>query len=383
MAATSPRRRGFPSRSARCCASSPPPLSERCVTALNDFLGTSDNTFASIRKSVTASLEIWLNPRVDLATAESDFDLRQLGRRPLSVYLGVTPDNLSRMAPLLNLFFQQVIDLHAREVPDGAATGIEQDPRRQVLLLLDEFPALGNVAVLAKSVAFLAGYGIRLMTILQSPAQLRAIYGPDVTRTIMTNHAVEVVFRPKDQDVADELSTRFGTDTVKGRSRSRPWGWSHGRGGQSETLTEQRRPLMLPQELKLVPATNAFLLVAGVPPVLADKILYHADKPFLARLLPAPVVRPFDATLGTPEVADLRRQMRALVATVAELRATFASRPLTDAEVLDPASIPDGAALDVDFADVLIERENLTDEDLRAFAAGFIDRQLEGEPAVA
>jgi type IV secretory pathway TraG/TraD family ATPase VirD4 len=47
---------------------------------------------------------------------------------------------------------------------------------------LDEFPALGNVNVLAKSVAFIAGYGIRLLTVVQSPAQLRAIYGTDAAR---------------------------------------------------------------------------------------------------------------------------------------------------------------------------------------------------------
>lgn len=69
-----------------------------------------------------------------------------------------------------------------------------------MLLLLDEFPALGNVSVLAKSVAFIAGYGIRLLTVVQSPSQLRAIYGIDAARNFMTNHAVEVVFAPKEQD---------------------------------------------------------------------------------------------------------------------------------------------------------------------------------------
>ncbi|MDH2356151.1 type IV secretory system conjugative DNA transfer family protein, partial [Bradyrhizobium sp. SSUT112] len=111
---------------------------------------------------------LWLNPRIDVATSTNDFDLRQLRQRPMSIYLGVTPDNLDRMAPLLNLFFQQVVDLNTRELP-------EQNSKlnRKVLLLLDEFPALGNVNVLAKSVAFIAGYGIRLLTVVQSPAQLR------------------------------------------------------------------------------------------------------------------------------------------------------------------------------------------------------------------
>jgi len=199
--------------------SGPSPLSRHCITALNDFLAASENTMNSVRKTVTARLGLWLNPRIDAATSTNDFDLRQLRQRPMSIYLGVTPDNLDRMAPLLNLFFQQVVDLNTRELP-------EQNSKlnRNVLLLLDEFPALGNVNVLARSVAFIAGYGIRLLTVVQSPAQLRAIYGIDTARNFMTNHAVEVVFAPKEQDVANELSERIGYDTVKARSRSGPKG---------------------------------------------------------------------------------------------------------------------------------------------------------------
>ncbi|MEK8095419.1 type IV secretory system conjugative DNA transfer family protein, partial [Methylocystis sp. IM3] len=148
--------------------SGPSPLSRHCVTALNDFLAASENTLNSVRKTVTARLGLWLNPRIDAATAENDFDLRLLRQRPMSIYLGVTPDNLDRLSPLLNLFFQQTIDLNARELPDH-----NQKLKRKLLLLLDEFPALGNVSALAKSVAFLAGFNVRLLTVIQSPAQLR------------------------------------------------------------------------------------------------------------------------------------------------------------------------------------------------------------------
>ena len=107
------------------------------------------------------------------------------------------------------------------------------------------FRRWGNVNVLAKSVAFIAGYGIRLLTVIQSPAQLRAIYGIDAARNFMTNHAVEVVFAPKEQDVANELSERIGYDTVKAHSRSGPKGLATR--STSETISEHRRALMLPQ----------------------------------------------------------------------------------------------------------------------------------------
>ena len=268
--------------------SGPDALSASCVAALNDFIAASEKTLQSVRKTVTARLGLWLNPRIDAATSASDFDLAVLRSEPISIYLAVTPDNLDRMAPLLNLFFQQVVDLNARELP-------EHNPAysRQLLLLLDEFPSLGHVGVLARSVAFVAGYGIRLLTILQSPPQLRAIYGTDDAKNFLTNHAVEIVFTPKEHDVAVELSERLGTQTVEAKSRSRPWGWSSR--ASSETISDHRRPLLLPQELKLTPKSKSFVLVAGAPPILADKLVYYEDQRFSARLAPPPVIEPMPA----------------------------------------------------------------------------------------
>lgn len=349
----------------------PQRLSPRCIQALNDFLAASDNTFHSVRKTVTARLELWLNPRVDRATSASSFDLCALRSRPISIYLAVSPDNLERLSPLLNLFFQQVVDLNTRELP-------EQNPalRRQVLLLLDEFPALGNVGVLARGVAFIAGYGLRLLTILQSPSQLRAIYGPDAARNFMTNHAVEVVFTPKDQDVANELSDRFGYDTVEGRSRSRPWGFFGSGGRHSETVSEQRRALLLPQELKLVPQDTCFILKAGIPPILADKIRYFTDRHFQARLCPPPRIRSqlFGGDGGarllalSDEIESLRTELGAITQTLS------APRPVSDKEILDPSRIPEEAVFD--FGDVAVDLAGLSEDEIRHWTIAHIDRQL-------
>jgi type IV secretion system protein VirD4 len=272
----------------------------------------------------------------------------------------VTPDNLDRLAPLLNLFFQQVVDLNARELP-------EHNPAhsRQLLLLLDEFPSLGHVGVLVKSVAFVAGYGIRLLTILQSPSQLRAIYGADEAKNFLTNHAVEIVFTPKEHDVAVELSERFGTQTVEAKSQSRPWGFSNR--SRSETISDHRRPLLLPQELKLAPKSKAFVLMAGVPPILADKLVYHDDRRFMPRLLPPPIIEPMSA----PTHAALASQMLQLQQDVAELRAIVIRRSLTDAEIDDPASIPADALSSL--SDVPLDLENVSEEALNAWVSGYID----------
>lgn len=67
------------------------PLSGPVVAALTDFTRASENTFASVRQSITTRMGLWLNPRVDAATAASDFDLRDLRGGRFSLYLGATP----------------------------------------------------------------------------------------------------------------------------------------------------------------------------------------------------------------------------------------------------------------------------------------------------
>jgi len=263
------------------------PLSQPCQTAMNDFLAASENTLQSVRKTVTAKLGLWLNARIDAATSANDFDLRDLRCKRMSIYLGVTPDNLDRMTPLLNLFFQQAVDLNTRTLPEH-----DKNLTCQLMLMMDEFRALGSVDIIANGVSYVAGYGIRIVTIVQSPAQLRETYGHDAATNYMTNHAVEIVFTPKEHEVASQLSERFGYDTVKGHTKSRGLGFSRS-SSRSETTSDQRRALMLPQELVLTKYEDEYLLKGGIRPVKAKKILYYKDPVFKKRLLPPPVIEPY------------------------------------------------------------------------------------------
>ncbi|MFN3585803.1 type IV secretory system conjugative DNA transfer family protein [Phenylobacterium sp.] len=304
------------------------PLSGGCVQALTDFTSSSENTFASVRQSLTAKLNLWLNPRVCAATAASDFDLSVLRSRRTSIYLAASPDNLIRLAPLYALLFQQLVDLSCRERPD---------PRRhplQLLVLLDEFARLGHAEVLAKAFAYVAGYGLRLLPVLQSPAQLRAEYGADVTEEILANCAVEIAFAPKELRLARELSERLGDTTVRSPSRSRPTGLSRGQRSVSES--EQRRALLLPQELSQMPPEDLIVLKAGLPPIRGRKLRYYAEPAFRRRVGPPPPVAaipmsPADAPSDPPPPSR-----------AADPLTLEAIAPMLSAEGLEPLP-PEGA----------------------------------------
>jgi len=260
------------------------PLSHGCVSALTDFCTASDNTFAGVKQTVTSRMNLWLNPRIVAATEVSDFDLQDLRRKRMSLYLCVSPDNLPRVAPLYSLLAQQLVDLSTRVRP---SPGHNEVP---VLVVLDEFARLGHASVIARGFSYVAGYGLRLLPVLQSPAQLRAEYGPDLAEEIMANCGVEVAFAPKELKVAQDLSERLGTWTYQGQTKSRPALLSTGH--WSTTESDQRRPLMLPQELIQMPNHRLLVLKAGMPPVRADKIVYWREKAFARRVIATPAVLP-------------------------------------------------------------------------------------------
>lgn len=275
-------------------------LSTGCRTALADFAGGSDNSFADIKKTITNVLGLWLNPLVDTATSASDFDLRDLRRRGMSIYLGVSPDELDRIAPLYNLLFQQLIDLNVRELPDDTMPV-------PVLVILDEFARLGRASVIASAFSYVAGYGIRLLPVIQSRSQLRGVYGEHVADEIVANCGVEVAFTPKELRVANELSDRIGY--VGQESVTRSLTINGLLANRSKSMSEQRRALLLPQELMQFPTDRLILLRGGIPPIIGTKIFYFKSRFFKKRAFPPPIVPPLEkqirGTLAPPSFRDM------------------------------------------------------------------------------
>ena len=307
------------------------PLSSGCVSALTDFCAASDNTFASIRQTITSRMGLWLNPLVDAATCASDFELRTLRARKATIYLAASPDNLQRIAPLYNLFFQQLIDLNTRVRPASDAAG-------QVLIVLDEFARLGHAGVLAHGFSFVAGYGLRLLAVLQSPSQLRAEYGPDLAEEIIANCGVEIAFTPKELKIANELSERLGAYTYEGRSHSRPSGLSSGR--RSQTESEQRRALMLPQELLQMPKDQLLVLRGGIAPVRGRKLVYYRNRAFTARLSPPPEIPKLtDAEAQGQRIQAIALEVASLRDVVEDIRTRVVERPMSTAQAAGEAPL--------------------------------------------
>jgi type IV secretion system protein VirD4 len=264
------------------------PLSAQCVRALSDVINLAPATESSIRKTFTSRLELWTLPLIDAATSGDDFDFRQLRRRPVSIYIGVKPHDLRRLRPLLAVFYQQCIALQTEELPED-----NPELRFQLLMAMDEFTAPGRIPIVPDAIPYLGGYNVRTLMLIQAPSQLRETYGANVADTMIKNLGARVVFAPRGYADAKEISEDLGYTTVRVKSYSRPRHrslFTAKANDGSVNVSEQRRALLLPQEVQNMGRAHAIVFHEGTRPILCRKIRYYSDRRFKERLCDPPLV---------------------------------------------------------------------------------------------
>jgi type IV secretion system protein VirD4 len=343
------------------------PLSPQCVRAISDIMDLAPVTASSIRKTFTSRLDLFANPLIDAATSRNDFDWRDLRKRPMSIYLGIQPGDLHLLRPLLNLFIEQAIACQTEELP-------EHNPalKSQVLMLLDEMTAPGRIPILAQAISYLPGYNVRLLLVIQAFSQLREVYGANAADTMMKSLAARVFYAPKDYAEANEISQELGNTTVRVKSTSRPraelFSNKQHRHG-SVSVSEQKRPLLLPQEVKELGRDSELLLYEGLRPILAKKNRYYQDPLFKKRLFPPPKqtapARPASAAPEQPPVPTPEE----LVNEVPRTRAAT----MEDIERIDELQLED---FDVDFSKVVLPEkapgERMTAQEMDVAVESFI-----------
>ena len=259
-----------------------PWLDPECDRLLTSYAGMTDKERSFVRTSCAKVLNLWSNPLVDAATSTSDFDLRDMRRQRMSIYIGVSVDTKDAVAPLVALFMQQAIGALVQKEPDP-----ETEPHK-VLFMLDEFASMGRMEMVSNSVTMLASYGGRLMFILQALSTLDEHYGKDGREVILQNCAYQVFFAASDETTTKYVVGRLGKKTVKSTSTTRS------KAGVTKSVKESGRDLMLPQEFQGMDRAKGVVLVESGRPVLSDKIKFFEDKDFIERVLePAevPMVR--------------------------------------------------------------------------------------------
>ena len=176
------------------------------AAAARELLNKAENERSGVLSTALSFLTLYRDPVVAAATSASDWRIADLvhGAKSLSLYLVVPPSDLTRTRPLVRLVLNQIL----RRLTESW----EDIPNRhRLLLMLDEFPALGRLDVFESQMAFLAGYGIRAFLIAQSLNQIEKAYGPN--NAILDNCHVRIAFATNDERTARRVSEALGTAT--------------------------------------------------------------------------------------------------------------------------------------------------------------------------
>jgi type IV secretion system protein VirD4 len=252
------------------------------ASAARELLNKSENERSGVLSTAMSFLGLYRDPVVAKVTRHCDWRIRDLveGDRPATLYLVVPPSDISRTKPLVRLILNQIgrrltEDLHAK------------GRRHRLLLMLDEFPALGRLDFFESALAFMAGYGLKSFLIAQSLNQIEKAYGPN--NAILDNCHVRVSFATNDERTAKRVSDALGTATemraMKNYAGHRLSPWL---GHLMVSRQETARPLLTPGEVMQLPSADELVLVSGVPPIRAKKARYFEDPRLTERVLAPP-----------------------------------------------------------------------------------------------
>jgi type IV secretion system protein VirD4 len=236
------------------------------LDALNQFVAIPDRTRGSVMFNVNNAFAPWDSPLICAATETSDFDIRDLRRKRLSIFIGSPLADLESYRPLIRILFQQIHDVLMRNLP-GA------DEPHQVLLLLDEFYTLGRMSSLASKIAVSAGYGFRMAIVLQNISQLDETYGKALRETLVAGAALKLFVAINDNETAKYVSEALGTYTATHTTKMMGAGLSQSR----VSLGHMAAPLRRPQELTRMPKDKSILLVANARPFEIGKLYFFRD----------------------------------------------------------------------------------------------------------
>ena len=259
------------------------------ASAARELKNKSDNECSGVLSTAMSFLGLYRDPIVAEVTSRCDWRIADLtsNDRPTTLYIVIPPSDISRTKPLIRLMLNQI----GRRLTEDLE---EKNKRHRLLLMLDEFPALGRLDFFESALAFMAGYGIKAFLIAQSLNQIEKAYGAN--NSILDNCHVRVSFATNDERTAKRVSDALGMATeiraMKNYAGHRlsPW-LGHLMVSRSETA----RPLLTPGEIMQLSPDDEIVMVSGTRPIRAKKARYYEDAYLMERIMKAedPQKEPF------------------------------------------------------------------------------------------
>ncbi len=244
------------------------------------YLQKPDKERGSVTSTAASSMDLWANPLVDAATMKSDFNIGKFRKIATSLFVGISPSNVMRLQPLLQIFYQQCAGIFTKKMPD------KKTEKHRVMMLLDEFPTLGKMDEIKAGIAYYRGYWVKLFLITQDTEQLKSIYEASGMNSFLSNCTYRITYAANNVDTARYISDLLGKKTMVSQNEgSRPKYLDLNPGSRTVSTSKSGRELLLPQEVIGLPKDEQIILIEANPPIRCKKIFYYKDKLFTSRLM--------------------------------------------------------------------------------------------------
>lgn len=254
-----------------------------------------EKELGSIISTANNALSLYRDPVVGENTSRNDFKIEDLmdHSEPVSLYFITAPNNLSRLSPLIRLLLTRIImGLTGQMTYDNGRSKTAH--KHRLLLMLDEFAALGRLDVFEKALAYISGYGIKAYIITQDRQQLLKAY--TAQESILSNCHIQIAYAPNNLETAEWLSKMTGQTTVVKEQITTSGKRFGGMAGQfSRSYQDVQRPLLTPQEVRNLPKAvtdgngnivtpgEMLIFAAGMQVIRGRQILYFLDPTFSRR----------------------------------------------------------------------------------------------------
>jgi len=278
-----------------------PDLPQEMLGILNRFANKAVKERSGVKSTLDAAMQPWSEPNVDAATTKSSFQIDDLRKKQMSIYIGVKPDEIETMSGVLRIFFEFLINKMTAERPKP-----KTEPHK-VLILLDEIHMLGKMEIMKNAFTLSAGYNCRVMAVVQQYSWLDEVYSKNIREGIVGNCANKVFFKPENMSQAKEISEMLGKRLVEMVSYSQKCSFKHE--PRTKTVSLQEKQLMSADNI-LHLEDKEILFCKARHPVLCDKIIFHEDPAFKDRILPPPEVSELKFTTHALPTFDIGKKQQ-------------------------------------------------------------------------
>jgi len=201
-----------------------------------------------------------------------DFDLRDLKRKRVTVYLCLPAIRMGTCNRWLRIFINQLISAMETE---------ETVPDAPVLAVLDEFPVLGFMKQLQDAAGQVAGFHLKLWTILQDWGQGKALYG-ERWESFAANAGVSQFFANVDLATTEYVSKRMGKTPVLSTRQGDTSHEQREKGLSGASQSRQLYDLMTHDEIARTfgrsdPLKRQLIHLAGLHPMVLQRIEYWRE----------------------------------------------------------------------------------------------------------